>query len=69
MADPTSFEELLLDTFITVILNEDGGLNSVTQSGLAGISGKSGEEVVAGCVAEARKRLPDTWKSLGLGAK
>ncbi|KAF8492919.1 ribosomal protein S5 domain 2-type protein [Gautieria morchelliformis] len=64
LADPASFEEPLLDAFITVILNEDGALNSIAQSGLATVGEKSSEEVVAGCVAEAKKRCADTRKCI-----
>jgi exosome complex component RRP43 len=66
LADPASFEEPLLDAFITVILNEDGDLNSIAQSGLATVGEKSSEEVVAGCVAEAKKRCADTRQCIGV---
>ncbi|KAF8513141.1 ribosomal protein S5 domain 2-type protein, partial [Hysterangium stoloniferum] len=35
LSDPTSFEEPLLETFITVVMDEKGSLSSVIQSGLA----------------------------------
>ncbi|KAF8508562.1 hypothetical protein JB92DRAFT_2732598, partial [Gautieria morchelliformis] len=64
LADPASFQEPLLDAFITVILNEDGALNSIAQSGLPTVGKNSSEEVVAGCVAEAKKRCADTRKCI-----
>ncbi|KIJ49546.1 hypothetical protein M422DRAFT_59277 [Sphaerobolus stellatus SS14] len=56
LADPTSFEEPLIETFITIIVNEDGSLNSVTQSGPASIGNTPGEEVIASCVTTAKGR-------------
>ncbi|GJJ06404.1 hypothetical protein Clacol_000595 [Clathrus columnatus] len=57
LADPTSFEEQLLDTTITVILDNDYSLNSISQIGLARVGEKSSEEVIATCVATAKKRF------------
>ncbi|KAF8578027.1 hypothetical protein K439DRAFT_1648904 [Ramaria rubella] len=65
LADPTSFEEPLLETFITVVMNEDGALNQVMQSGLAAVGNKPSEEVVAGCVAAAKKRCTDERRCMG----
>lgn len=50
-----------------MILDEDGGLHSVIQSGLAAVGDKSSEEVVAACVSEARKRCVITRKYMGAG--
>ena len=65
LADPTSFEEPLLETSITVIINGDGALNCVLQSGLAVVGDKSGETVVASCVTEAKKRCAETRRWFG----
>jgi exosome complex component RRP43 len=67
LTDPTSFEEPLLETFITVVIDEKGSLNSVIQSGLATIGGMSGEQVVAATVAAAKKRCADVRNCIELG--
>ncbi|KAL1712863.1 ribosomal protein S5 domain 2-type protein [Schizophyllum commune] len=51
MSDLTSFEEPLMDTNVTVILGQDGGVLSVTQAGMGG-----GEALVDSCIASASKR-------------
>ncbi|ESK94844.1 exosome component 8 [Moniliophthora roreri MCA 2997] len=65
LADPTSFEEPLLDTMISVIIDSKGLLNSVNQAGVGALntgSAKDGMEVEANqdallqCVSLARKR-------------
>ncbi|KAH9833828.1 ribosomal protein S5 domain 2-type protein [Rhodofomes roseus] len=53
LADPTSFEEPLLDTTLSIAVDENGGLVSVTQLGL-GVVGK--EDVLPHCISAARKR-------------
>ncbi|KZT02150.1 ribosomal protein S5 domain 2-like protein [Laetiporus sulphureus 93-53] len=53
LADPTSFEEPLLDTTISVTVEENGGLISVTQVGL-GLIGN--QDVLARCIAAAKER-------------
>ena len=53
LADPTSFEEPLLDTTISVTMEENGGLISVTQVGLGLIAN---QDVLARCIAAAKER-------------
>jgi len=53
LADPTSFEEPLLDTTLTVIVDEQSDLISVTQLGL-GVT-RSGDTLTE-CIAAAKKR-------------
>ncbi|KAI0694371.1 ribosomal protein S5 domain 2-like protein [Cerioporus squamosus] len=55
LADPTSFEEPLLDTTVSVVVDENGGLTSVMQLGL-GIVG--GDDVLSKCIDAAT----DCWK-------
>lgn len=51
MSDLTSFEEPLMDTSVTVVLGQDGGVLSVTQAGMGG-----GDTLVESCIASASKR-------------
>ncbi|KAI0722545.1 ribosomal protein S5 domain 2-like protein [Earliella scabrosa] len=53
LADPTSFEEPLLDTTVSVVMDEKGGLTSVMQLGL-GILG-DGQDVLTACIAAAKQ--------------
>ncbi|KAI0920811.1 hypothetical protein AcV5_001406 [Taiwanofungus camphoratus] len=53
LADPTSFEEPLLDTTLSVVVDENGGLISVSQLGL-GFTGD--RDVLTRCIAAARDR-------------
>jgi len=53
LADPTSFEEPLLDTTLSVAVDETGGLVSVTQLGL-GIVGN--QDVLMRCITAAKDR-------------
>lgn len=53
LADPTSFEEPLLDTTITVILDEQGNLIQVTQLGVE-TSGHG--DTLTKCIAAAKIR-------------
>jgi exosome complex component RRP43 len=53
LADPTSFEEPLLDTSVSVVVDEKGSLISVTQLGLAS-SGPG--DTLSHCIAAAKKR-------------
>ena len=53
LADPTSFEEPLLDTTISVVVDENAGLTSVMQLGL-GILGAGTEEVLSKCIDQAK---------------
>ena len=57
LADPTSFEEPLLDTTVTVVIDDTGGLTSVMQLGLGllGAGEASGQDVLAGCVDTAKQ--------------
>ncbi|KAI0058577.1 hypothetical protein BV25DRAFT_1810587 [Artomyces pyxidatus] len=50
LADPTSFEEPLLDTTLSVVLDEDGELVSASQVGVAG------EDALPTCIARAKQR-------------
>jgi exosome complex component RRP43 len=59
IADPTSFEEPLLDTNVSVVVDERGSLISVTQLGL----GSSGPvDTMTHCIAAAKKRRSDLEK-------
>ncbi|RPD67466.1 ribosomal protein S5 domain 2-like protein [Lentinus tigrinus ALCF2SS1-7] len=55
LADPTSFEEPLLDTTVSVVVDENGGLTSVMQLGL-GIVG--GDDVLSKCIDASH----DCWQ-------
>jgi exosome complex component RRP43 len=50
LADPTAFEEPLLDTFISIVLDEHGSLLSTTQLGIAD------KDTMSACVAAAKER-------------
>ncbi|KZT70290.1 hypothetical protein DAEQUDRAFT_744783 [Daedalea quercina L-15889] len=56
LADPTSFEEPLLDTTLSVAVDENGGLVSVTQLGLGGVGN---QDVLMHCIAAARARCSE----------
>jgi exosome complex component RRP43 len=51
LADPTSFEEPLLDTTLSVVVDDDG-LISVNQVGL----GSASQDVLLACVSAAKMR-------------
>ena len=51
LADPTSFEEPLLDTTVTVILDEQGDLIQVTHLGVGGQG-----DTLTECIAAAKIR-------------
>jgi len=53
LADPTSFEEPLLDTALSVIVDEHDSLISVTQLGL---SSSNPEDTLTHCITAAKKR-------------
>ena len=55
LADPTSFEEPLLDTTVSVVIDDAGGLTSVMQLGL-GVTGGV-EDVMTKCIDAAK----DCW--------
>jgi len=61
LADPTSFEEPLLDTTLSVAVDENGGLVTVTQLGL-GIVGNQG--VLMQCIVAAKDRHLDISKRI-----
>ncbi|KAI9057666.1 ribosomal protein S5 domain 2-like protein [Trametes sanguinea] len=61
LADPTSFEEPLLDTTISVVIDENGGLTSVMQLGL-GIVG--GDDVLEKCIQAAKECWRTSRKSI-----
>ncbi|EPT00821.1 hypothetical protein FOMPIDRAFT_1030258 [Fomitopsis schrenkii] len=56
LADPTSFEEPLLDTTLSVAVDESGGLVSVSQLGL-GVVGS--QDVLPRCISAARSRCSE----------
>ncbi|EPQ58884.1 hypothetical protein GLOTRDRAFT_69878, partial [Gloeophyllum trabeum ATCC 11539] len=56
LADPTSFEEPLLDTTVTVVLKEGGTLVSAIQVGLGGTGS---QDVLMSCIAAAKRRLAE----------
>ncbi|KAI0329643.1 hypothetical protein GY45DRAFT_1324779 [Cubamyces sp. BRFM 1775] len=53
LADPTSFEEPLLDTTISVVVDEKGGLVSVMQLGLGVLGGA--DDVLTKCIDAAKE--------------
>lgn len=59
LSDPTSFEEPLIDTTISVAVDEAGGLVSVTQLGL-GIVGN--QNILMQCIAAAKERRSELGK-------
>lgn len=61
LADPTSFEEPLLDTTISVVIDESGGLTSVMQLGL-GIVGA--DDVLNKCIDAAKECWLDTRRDV-----
>lgn len=61
LADPTSFEEPLLDTTISVVIDESGGLTSVMQLGL-GIVG--GDDVLNKCIEAAKECWQETRRDV-----
>jgi exosome complex component RRP43 len=50
LADPTAFEEPLLDTSISIVLDERGAILSATQLGIAD------KDTMSACVASAKDR-------------
>ncbi|CCM05533.1 uncharacterized protein FIBRA_07759 [Fibroporia radiculosa] len=52
LADPTSFEEPLLDTTLSVVVDENGDLVSVAQLGLTVVGG---QDVLTQCIATAKE--------------
>ena len=56
LADPTTFEEPLLDTTFTVTVDEDGSIVSVLQLGL-GIVGQTG--TLEQCITTAKTRAKE----------
>ena len=61
LADPTSFEEPMLDTVISIIMDDDGELMSVNQLGL-GVAGS--QNVLSDCIAAAKNRCGALRKQL-----
>ncbi|KAH9939311.1 ribosomal protein S5 domain 2-like protein [Epithele typhae] len=58
LADPTAFEEPLLDTTLTVVVDDRGALVAATQRGLGlglGAAGDDQEDVLRRCVEAARE--------------
>ncbi|KDQ64066.1 hypothetical protein JAAARDRAFT_166025 [Jaapia argillacea MUCL 33604] len=56
LADPTSFEEPLLDTTLSIVLNEAEALVSVTQ---LGIGATGSQDVLLQCIAAAKRHWPE----------
>ncbi|KAH8118854.1 ribosomal protein S5 domain 2-type protein [Phellopilus nigrolimitatus] len=61
LSDPTSFEEPLLDTSVSVVVDESGALTSVLQSGL-GTTGA--QDTLLHCIALAKKRRKELGKTI-----
>ncbi len=66
LADPTSFEEPLLDTSVSVVVDDEGGLISVMQLGLGvvGANSDTGEDVLTTCIDAARGCWAETRKDV-----
>ncbi|KII94776.1 hypothetical protein PLICRDRAFT_693108 [Plicaturopsis crispa FD-325 SS-3] len=62
LADPTSFEEPLLDTTLSIITDETGSLVSVSQLGLGETVGQ--QDVLMQCIGAAQKRSEHLRKSI-----
>jgi len=56
LADPTAFEEPLLDTHITVALDENGNVAGLHLAGLSTVHGVDSMAVVQQCIDAARAR-------------
>ncbi|KAI1795008.1 ribosomal protein S5 domain 2-like protein [Ganoderma leucocontextum] len=63
LADSTSFEEPLLATSVSVVIDEEGGLVSVMQLGL-GVVGGGREDVLTTCIDAARECWAETRKDV-----
>jgi exosome complex component RRP43 len=50
LADPTAFEEPLLETFISIVLDERGDILSASQLGVAD------KDTMSWCVSSAKER-------------
>jgi exosome complex component RRP43 len=61
LADPTSFEEPMLDTVISIVVGDDGELISVNQLGL-GVTGS--QDVLSDCMTAAKDRCGVLRKQL-----
>ena len=61
LADPTSFEEPSLDTSVSVVIDDAGGLISVMQLGL-GAAG--GQDVLSTCIDAAKECWQKTRKDV-----
>ncbi|KAH7910716.1 ribosomal protein S5 domain 2-type protein [Hygrophoropsis aurantiaca] len=62
LSDPTSFEEPLLDTTLSVITDARGELISVSELGVDGGTGE--QSILAQCIPEAKKRRAQIQKYL-----
>ena len=59
LADPTSFEEPLLDTSISIVVGEQGDLISVSQLGSTLVSQPEGgvsRDILPECITSAKRR-------------
>ncbi|KAF5321293.1 hypothetical protein D9619_000194 [Psilocybe cf. subviscida] len=68
LADPTAFEDPLLESSLSVVLAEGGRIMQLTQLGSALVSSGAGnsesrKDVVAECIAAARKRREEIMQS------
>lgn len=67
LADPTAFEEPLLNSTISVVVGETDGLLSVTQQGLGAVSSSSystSDGILSACVDAAKKRRSELGRIL-----
>lgn len=64
LADPTSFEEPLLDTSVSVVIDDEGGLVSVMQLGLGVVGADAGQDVLTTCIEAARGCWSETRKDV-----
>lgn len=70
LVDPTSFEEPLLDSSLSIILGDNDDIVSISQLGslLVSVEEKGGQEVqrdaLAGCIASAKQRRAEVVKAL-----
>ncbi|KZT37493.1 hypothetical protein SISSUDRAFT_1071149 [Sistotremastrum suecicum HHB10207 ss-3] len=57
LSDPTSFEEPLLDTTISIVLDQTGQVISVLQEGLAAVASENSNQILRRCIEFAKQRL------------
>jgi len=64
LADPTTFEEPLLDTNTTVVLDPKGQIISVSQSGLGIINDGQSGDVLSRCIVAAKARCREIQSTI-----